>query len=52
MSCFFVANGKLKKIFIIIGIITVYEYFFAEKFTVADFTNSGWLFSGNNIPVS
>ena len=53
MSCFFVVNGKGKtNIYSFKGNITVYSYFFAETFTAADFINSGWLYSGNNIPVS
>ena len=52
VCCFLIANGKLIKKNIIIGNITVYEYFFEEILTVDDFINSGWSYSGNNIPVS
>ena len=38
--------------FIIIASTTVDEFFFAETFTAADFTNSGWLYSEHDIPVS
>ena len=41
-----------RKTFFIIGSTTVYEYFFAEAFTVADFVDSGWLYSESDIPVS
>ena len=53
-TCFFFVNGNFifKKTFIIIGSTAVYEYFFAETFTVADFINSGWLYSESNILVS
>ncbi len=31
---------------------TIYEYFFDSTFTETDFINSGWLYSGDDTPVT
>ena len=52
VSYFLATNGKLKKNNQYYSTTTVYEYFFAETFTVADFNDFGWHSSGNIIKVS